>query len=116
MPRYFFHQRIGDRMMWDGTGLELPDLGLVPDPDQAAALWTEIIEGRLQPGRILVITSETGQVLFVVELYSITSSARARRVVDIERPSALAVLRLITISNAVGCSTGSSAAFAPVMI
>jgi hypothetical protein len=114
LPRYFFHQRIGDRMMWDGTGLELPDLGL--DPDQAAARWTEIIEGRLQPGRILVITSETGQVLFVVELYSITSSARARRVVDIERPSALAVLRLITISNAVGCSTGSSAAFAPLMI
>lgn len=65
MPRYFFHHRIGDRMIWDGTGLELPDLRLTPDPDRAAALWMDVLEGRVQPGRILVVTNESGQVLFV---------------------------------------------------
>jgi hypothetical protein len=64
VPRYFFH-RIGDRMMWDGVGLELPDLGLVPDPDRAVAVWTDILAGRLRPERILVVTNDTGQVLFV---------------------------------------------------
>jgi hypothetical protein len=52
-------------MMWDGVGLELPDLGLVPDPDQAVAVWTDILAGRLRPERILVVTNDTGQVLFV---------------------------------------------------
>ena len=28
MSRYFFHHRVDDRMIWDGVGLELPDLGL----------------------------------------------------------------------------------------
>ena len=46
--------------------------------------------------------------------YSITSSARASTVGGISRPSALAVLRLITSSNFIGCSTGRSAGFAPV--
>ena len=32
------------------------------------------------------------------------------------RPSALAVLRLMTSSNFVGCSTGRSAGFAPLRI
>src|SRR5262249_6606218 len=41
--------------------------------------------------------------------YSITSSARASNVGGISRPSALAVLRLITSSKWVGCSTGRSA-------
>ena len=45
--------------------------------------------------------------------HSITSSARASNVGDISRPSAFAVLRLITRSNFVGCSTGRSAGFAP---
>lgn len=65
MPRYFFHQRVGDRMMWDETGLDLPELGLTPDAEQAALLWAEVLEGRLHPGRILVITNALGQVLFV---------------------------------------------------
>ena len=47
-------------------------------------------------------------------LHSITSSARASRVGGTSRPSALAVLRLITSSNLVGCSIGKSAGFAPV--
>ena len=45
--------------------------------------------------------------------YSITSSARASSVGGTSRPSALAVFRLMTSSNLVGCSTGRSAGFAP---
>src|SRR5262249_27954178 len=45
--------------------------------------------------------------------HSITSSARAKNVSGIVRPSALAVLRLTTGSNLVGCSTGISAGFTP---
>src|SRR5262249_6483504 len=45
--------------------------------------------------------------------HSITSSARARREGGTVRPSALAVVRLMTRSNLVGCSTGRSAGFAP---
>jgi hypothetical protein len=41
-------------------------------------------------------------------LYSITSSARASNVGGTVRPSALAVLRLITSSYLVGACTGSS--------
>src|SRR3979490_751379 len=46
-------------------------------------------------------------------IYSITSSARASSIGGTSRPSALAVLRLITNSNLVGCSTGMSAGFVP---
>ena len=46
--------------------------------------------------------------------HSITSSARARRVGGIVRLSALAVCRLMTSSNLVGCSMGSSAGFSPL--
>src|SRR6266536_2576978 len=53
---------------------------------------------------------------FAWRTHSITSSARASRVGGISRPSALAVLRLITSSYLVGCSTGSSAGFAPLRI
>ena len=45
--------------------------------------------------------------------YSITSSAVASIVCETLRPSAFAVLRLITNSNLVGCSTGISPGFAP---
>ena len=41
--------------------------------------------------------------------HSITSSAPASSVGEMERPSALAVRRLIVISNKVGCCTGRSA-------
>jgi hypothetical protein len=46
--------------------------------------------------------------------YSITSLARASSVVGTSRPSALAVLRLITISYLVGACTGRSAGFSPL--
>ena len=46
--------------------------------------------------------------------YSITSSARASSVAGTSSPSALAVGRLMTSSNLVGCSTGRSAGFSPL--
>ena len=46
--------------------------------------------------------------------HSITSSARASSVGGTSRPSALAVLRLMTSSNLVACTTGRSAGFAPL--
>ena len=48
--------------------------------------------------------------------YSITSSARASSVGGTARPSALAVLRLTTSSNFVGCITGRLAGFSPFRI
>jgi len=47
------------------------------------------------------------------DCYSITLSAQRRNVSGIVSPSALAVLRLITSSNLVGCTTGKSAGLAP---
>ena len=46
--------------------------------------------------------------------YSITSSARASKVGGTSRPSALAVLRLRTVSYLVGCTTGRLATFSPL--
>jgi hypothetical protein len=46
--------------------------------------------------------------------YSITSSARASSVGGTSRPSAFAVLRLITSSNLVGACTGRSVGFSPL--
>src|SRR5260370_24682921 len=46
--------------------------------------------------------------------HSMTSSARARIDGGTVRPSALAVLRLTTNSNVVGCWTGRSAGLAPL--
>src|SRR5262249_44298662 len=50
----------------------------------------------------------------VAAVHSITSSARARSLSGIWRPSALAVLRLITVSYLAGACTGSSAGFSPL--
>src|SRR5215472_16164145 len=51
-----------------------------------------------------------------IRRYSITSSASESRLSEILTPRALAVLRLIIVSNLVGCSTGRSAGFAPLRI
>src|SRR3954470_274607 len=53
---------------------------------------------------------------FAWRTHSITSSARASSVGGTSRPSALAVLRFMTNSNFVGCSTGRSAGLAPLII
>src|SRR5262249_25000612 len=47
-------------------------------------------------------------------LHSITSSATASNLSGNWRPNAFAVLRLITSSNLVGCTTGKSAGFSPL--
>src|SRR5215471_16594618 len=52
----------------------------------------------------------------VAALHSITSSASCWRCKGTSRPSALAVLRLVTSSNLVGCMTGRSAGFSPLRI
>jgi hypothetical protein len=49
-----------------------------------------------------------------LDAYSITSSARASTLAGMSRPSALAVLRLITSSYLVGACTGRSAGFSPL--
>ena len=46
--------------------------------------------------------------------YSIISSARMSRIVGISRSSVLAVRKLITRSNRVGCTTGNSPALSPL--
>jgi hypothetical protein len=51
-----------------------------------------------------------------VQRHSMTLSALASTVGEIFSSSALAVLKLITNSNLVGCSTGKSAGFAPFKI
>ena len=51
-----------------------------------------------------------------LDCHSITSSARSSTDCGIVRPSAFAVLRFMTNSNLVGCSTGRSAGFAPFRI
>ena len=51
-----------------------------------------------------------------IAFYSSTSSAVASRVGGRVMPSALAVVRLMTSSNLVGCSTGMSAGLAPLRI
>jgi len=63
--------------------------------------------GRCQPEPPQTVVSASPQ------LYSINSSARSSSGSGELRPSALAVLRLITSSNFTGCSIGKSAGFAP---
>ena len=55
-----------------------------------------------------------GPVGDIAALYSITSSAVARSLLGTSRPSALAVLRLMTRSYFVGCMIGISDGFAPL--
>src|SRR6266436_3617590 len=52
--------------------------------------------------------------VYLAAFHSITSSARASSVGGISRPSAFAVLRLITNSYLVGACTGRLAGFSPL--
>ena len=65
------------------------------------------------------VRRETANVRFVpiadiASVHSITSLARASMDGGTARPRALAVLRLMTSSNFVGCCAGRSAGFAPL--
>src|ERR1700756_3125399 len=53
---------------------------------------------------------------FAWRTHSITSSARASSVGGTSKPSAFAVLRLMTSSNLLDCTTGRSAGLAPLRI
>jgi hypothetical protein len=53
-------------------------------------------------------------VLFRRAIISMNSGSRCRTVCGIAIPSALAVLRLMTSSNLVGCSIGRFPGFAPL--
>src|SRR5262245_12333775 len=50
------------------------------------------------------------------DIHSITSSARCCRLNGTDRPSVLAVFRLMAISYVVGACTGRSAGFSPLRI
>ena len=64
-----------------------------------------------KPTHIGEVHRRAGRVLGV---HSMTSSARARSEGGTARPRAFAVLRFMTSSNLVGCSTGKSAGFSPL--
>ena len=92
-----------------------------------AAVWPLVAQGQ-QPGAMRLIgvlwaVARTGHATALptprdecAAFHSITSSARARSEGGIVRPSALAVLKLMTNSSLVGNSTGKSLAFAPLNI
>jgi hypothetical protein len=67
MPRYFFHTHARDRLTWDATGLELPEIASPEDPELAFALWSEAFDKHLRMSRALVITNEAGKVVFATE-------------------------------------------------
>src|SRR5580700_6700962 len=73
---------------------------------------------KLQPLRQLMTHSVIlpPSIAALRKVYSITSSARTSNDDGTSRPSAFAVLRLITSSNVAGCMTGRSAAFVPFRI
>src|SRR5262249_14839052 len=70
--------------------------------------------GRPRQGSGRSVLAEPHDELALV--HSITSSARASSVGGTARPSACAVLRLMTSSNLVGCTTGRSAGLVPLRI
>ena len=96
----------------ENPAIKIPALYLTPDADAVAKRSvvpsSPALPALARPG------ASVGRVLAAP--YSITSSARARRVGGIVRPRALAVFRLMTSSNFVGCSTGRSAGLAPFRI
>jgi hypothetical protein len=73
---------------------------------------------RLAPQLGFIISTMFGGIVRAIYkiAHSITSSARNRKDSGIFSPSALAVFRLTTSSNLVGCSTGRSAGFSPLRI
>jgi hypothetical protein len=75
----------------------------------------QVLGGDLKRSEIRVLLA-TSRLVRKPRLHSITLSARASNIGEMSRPSALAALRLMTRSNLVGCSTGSSLGFAPLRI
>jgi hypothetical protein len=84
-------------------------------PVRCGAVERAVVRGHRAPGKA-ERRHEEPAALVEHTRYSITWSARSSTDCGIVRPRALAVLRLITNSNFVGCSTGSSAGLAPLRI
>ena len=83
-------------------------------PGPSAVTYGSIIAGpRAMPTAPSHICGRIGGARSKMRRYSITSSAWASRVGGTSRPSAWAVVKLMTRSNLVGCSTGMSPGFAP---
>src|SRR5262249_14733172 len=70
--------------------------------------------GRPSQGSSLLILTEPHDEL--APRHSITSSARASSLSETVKPSALAVLRLMTSTYLIGACTGRSAGFSPLRI
>lgn len=65
MPRYFFHTCTRDRLFWDSTGLDLPDIANPEDPELTCALWSEVLNRQSRLGRTFVVMDEIGKVVFI---------------------------------------------------
>jgi len=105
-------------------GIDSERVGKIrPGPGAFPELICEAqLRGHVEQLRVLSAESCLQQrrrrVLWMLSLYHHReiSSARSSKDWGIVRPSALAVVRLITNSNLVGCSMGRSAGFAPLRI
>ncbi len=95
---------------------------LVLQPEQRVAVLAVVEVEPDRPARDEREGDEHGEVARILEeegtapRHSITRSACVSSSAEIINPSALAVLRLTTSSSLVGCSTGTSPAFAPSRI
>src|SRR5262249_46041153 len=82
--------------------------------DTAGGAWRDVLRARRERPRSSRAAKQRDEL--ATAAHSITSSASASSVGGTVRPSARAVLRLITNSNLVGCWTGRSAGLAPLRI
>src|SRR6516225_1979831 len=87
-----------------------------PLPGGSRTLWiaTKGFRSQSHPPFLDLSWRKGSFILHLPSRHSITSSARAMSVDGTSRPSALAVLRLITSSYLVGVCTGRSAGFSPL--
>jgi hypothetical protein len=64
MPLYFFHTCTQDRLIWDATGLDLPEISGREVSDLTLALWSEVFDRQFRRGRAFVIMDAAGKVVF----------------------------------------------------
>jgi hypothetical protein len=73
MPRYFFHLRAGEQILWDDEGLNLPNPTAICASNEAArwrgAPWKDVLVSNTQsPDKMLVVVDEAGAVVFAAAL------------------------------------------------
>ena len=107
-----------DRRRKRDRSLSQPAPGSLPPP----RLYFDRPNNRLEHGRLLRVRRKRPSRRAAEKrdefapVHSITSSARSRIDGGTARPSALAVLRLMTNSNLTGRNTGKLAGFSPLRI